>query len=573
MQTLKFDKRSYWILQLLIAFLFVAAITRNLPNAFENEPGAGVFGGLRLHFVDSFNLNFAKGVPALDGSSHLLDNFWKSFVYGQHGLVDFLHWYLLAPFLDFIGMPLSAESFLKGQAVILITALLLASWAMAKIFASYSLGIVLFVISALVHSQMARTFHIIPTNLLFQGTLLCFMAYYKRDRGLLYHLGLLPTLLLNAMSGNIILMPLFLLFAFAVSNSQTGTTLKQFIVNHLKSPFRMAIYALPVTFGLLLHFYVFFRLGVSNLGVIGYGTVKMGIRAGGPPSLFSSPLFALLQKESTLFLNEFIDWRLAVLFVLFYGVGVWRNRQNFVLWIFPLCYTLVLLALDPRLSQFPVLLVYSLGVVEILRFFDRSSFPIWRRSLALPLALFFFFCFQAEGIRNAFGARVQTATPTHLKAVGFALRERMSAEDKIAAFVPITWNIMNEYYMGKTFFKSPVFGKQIFCYENFANPGTNIVRDDIQKEFPYYVIDVTWYEKDPAYKKFVDDQAARFSLVKQVQVMDQGKEVYFILTSRPGPSQVLEASEGSKLFDEKYANLSKIYFHRHVGLASIWGNY
>jgi len=144
----------------------------------------------------------------------------------------------------------------------------------------------------------------------------------------------------------------------------------------------------------------------------------------------------------------------------------------------------------------------------------------------------------------------------------------MTKEDKIASFLSDTDNILNEFYYGKTFFKSPVFGKEIYSLGNLMEAGPPVSREEVDREFAFYVVEKKMFESQSS-GQWMNALISKYSLKRFADI--GGK--YEIYSSRSIPDQYVDIKEANGRFDKKYANLKKIFYHHHVGVASTWGFY
>lgn len=152
----------------------------------------------------------------------------------------------------------------------------------------------------------------------------------------------------------------------------------------------------------------------------------------------------------------------------------------------------------------------------------------------------------------------------------------MTADDKIASLLSQTDNILNEYYYGKTFFKSPVFGKEIYDHRNLSqpqSPDNPVAAPEVNREFAFYVISIQAYNDDREYAGFFDGLTRKYSL-KKVADIARGNAIYTSVYSSRSIAYVrLDVDKAALEFDRKYANIRKLFYHHHVGLASTWGYY
>ncbi|MFA5149217.1 MAG: hypothetical protein WC491_08855, partial [Candidatus Omnitrophota bacterium] len=462
-----------------IAALHIAASAYYAPNIFQSEPGAGVFGGIRLHYLNPFNFDFSKGEAAAGGTSHILDNFIKSAVSGTHGMLDFLHWYLYIAVYSLLGIPLSESWFIIAQAVVMAAALVMLALLFARLYDSKPAALVFIFIAAQLFVNQSRSFYIIPANTLMEGMLLwALYIYAKKGGSTLFGPALFLLLFINAASGNIVKLPLYILFIWCVSYKYHGFGPIRFIKETIiKKPYNF-IFAVPVILALAGHFYVFSRLGQSHLGMFGWILQKFGVS--GAASRFSMLGEAFRKIFS---FNAGDIWTAGLLFV-FYVIAAARSGRRAPLFFFPLVYYAYIINTEPNSAILPFSMILSLGVYGILLFAgsvtgQRAKTP----GMVLSVILVSYILIRFTSLTACeLGAR-QEPPPNYLKASGYFLREHMKPEDKIASLLAGTQNVLNEYYYGKNFFKSPVFGKYIYDLRNLTEPesASNPVSDAERK--------------------------------------------------------------------------------------------
>ncbi len=563
----------FWIALIIVAALHIFASTYRMPNAFDTEPGAGAFGGIRLHYLKIPNFDFSKGVAARGGTSHILDNFIKSAVSGTHGLLDFMHWYIYIWVYDLLGIPINEFWLLLAQTITMILALLLLCLLMEKLYDSRLLALIFIFISAQVYMHYSRSFYIIPANTLMEVLLLSALYYYNRGRdNLSLKVVLIILIFLNSASGNVIKLPLFLLFIWCVNYKINGLnilkTSKEFMLN---KPFNF-IYIIPVLAALSCHLYVYTRIGGSNLGILGWISQKMGF------GVHSLSKWALMnQALEKLLFRGYVGWWPVIIIAVFYALVVLRGARKLPLLLFPLIYYLYLVNFEPHAATLGYVMIIAIGIWGMFKIISDM-----KTGKARKFSFVFALIFSAYVLLNLTCMTVYSVvkrgrpSSNYLKATGLFLRDNMTRDDKIASLLSQTDNILNEYYYGKTFFKSPVFGKEIYDYKNLSqpqSPDNPVAPQEVNREFAFYVISSQAYNDDREYASFFDGLIRKYSLRKVADIA-RGDTIYTsVYSSRPIAYVKLDADKAVLEFDRKYADIRKIFYHHHVGLASTWGYY
>ncbi len=542
-----------------------------MPNVFQSEPGAGVFGGIRLYYLNPLNFNFSKGEASAGGTSHILDNFIKSAVSGTHGMLDFLHWYFYIAVFNLLGLPLSESWFILAQSVVMAAALVILCLLFAELYDSRPAALVFIFIAAQLFLSYSRSFYIIPPNTLMEGLLLWALYIYAKKGGSLFLDPLLFLLLfVNAASGNVIKLPLYILFVWCVSYKYHGFGPVKFVKETVIRKPSNLVFAIPVLLALAGHFYVFSRLGQSHLGMLGWISQKLG---GGAVSRFS-----LLGGgfEKMFFRNELEWWPICLLFIFYVIIGKRAGRRA-PLFFFPLVYYVYLINTEPNGALLPFVMMLSLGVYGI---FYLAGGVIENRSKMLCRTfsvILVSYVFVYVTSLTAYGLVVRNEPPpNYLKATGYYLREHMRPEDKIASLLEDKQNILNEYYYGKNFFKSPVFGKYIYDLRNLTgpeSPSNPVSAVERKADLAFYVISDSSYSKNKDYAAFVNSSIKGHSLNKVADLTAGGITYISIYSARPIGYEKIDIARACAGFDRKYAHIKTLFANRHVGVASTWGYY
>ncbi|MDD5270400.1 MAG: hypothetical protein PHE80_04340 [Candidatus Omnitrophica bacterium] len=551
---------------LLAAFHFAASIAQ-MSNKFDDEPAAGPFGGIRLHYLRVINFDFSHGVSAQDGTSHILDNFIKSAVSGTHGLLDFAHWYAYSGIYDILGIPVNEFWLLFAQAVVMFCGLTLMSYAVYRLYDDAAAAVIFLAISSQVYVQHSISFYIIPANTFYEGLLLLALYFYDwKGKGFAKKAPLLVMLFISSACGNVIKLPVYLYFAWAAAYKRDNygpvRSVREYFV---KNPSNL-ILAVPVIAAAVAHIYVYKRIGESNLGLLGWVSQKVGI---GAPLV--SKFAAVGSSLKSMLLSGVWQWWAFAALAAFYAIAVMRGKRLVLLLLFPVVYYMYLINLEPYSAMLPYVIIASIAVAQAFRMAGAKRVSV---AAAAAFAAYIIWVPAAANISSLVSPMERK--PNYLKSVGYYLREHMEKDDKIASLLDQKENILNEYYYGKNFFKSPVFGKYIYDMRNISeppSPSNPVAEGETDMEFPFYVVSASCYKKDAGYALFVDNLVKKYSLKRSADIVSGGTVYASVYSSRPLVYESIEVKDANGRFDRKYANIKHLFYNRHVGVASTWGFY
>ncbi len=561
------------IVAALAIFHFAASVSM-MSDRFDDEPAAGPFGGIRLHYLKVMNFDFSRGTSSAEGTSHILDNFIKSAVSGTHGLLDFAHWYAYSGIYDRLGIPINEFWLLFAQTAVMFLGLLVISWLVYKAYDSGPAALFFLCMASALFVKSSISYYIIPANTLYEGLLLLVIYYYDWKRPpARAQLLLLFMVFVNSASGNIIKLPVYAYFAWAAAYKRDGYGFIRSCAEYLFRKAANLLVLLPVALAVAAHLYVYKRIGGSNLGLIGWISQKVGI---GAPMV--SKFTAFGNTLSSMIFNKSWQWWVFIIAAVFYALAVARGKRKSPLLFFPFLYYVYIVNFEPNSALLPLLMMMGIGLAQMFVMARGVNQEGALRPLCLVFcAVFTGYVVAVPMISDIYSMRAAKGrVPNYLKAAGYFLREHMGADDKIASLLDEKQNILNEYYYGKNFFKSPVYGKYIYDMRNITEPFSSsnpVERGELPGIFAFYVVSAARYGSDSGYRTFVDDRIRSCSLVKAADVADGGT-VYLRIYSRGDTGyERVEVREANRSFDHKYANLRKLFYNRHVGVASTWGFY
>ncbi|HRZ67845.1 MAG TPA: hypothetical protein P5521_06895, partial [Candidatus Omnitrophota bacterium] len=482
-------------------------------------------------------------------------------------LLDFAHWYAYSGIYDILGIPVNEFWLLFAQAVVMFCGLALMSYAVYRLYDDAAAAVIFLAISSQVYVQHSISFYIIPANTFYEGLLLLALYFYDwKGKGLARKAPLLVMLFISSACGNVIKLPVYLYFAWAAAYKRDNygpvRSVREYFV---KNPSNL-ILAVPVIAAAVAHIYVYKRIGESNLGLLGWVSQKVGI---GAPLV--SKFAAVGSSLKSMLLSGVWQWWAFAALAAFYAIAVMRGKRLVLLLLFPVVYYMYLINLEPYSAMLPYVIIASIAVAQAFRMAGAKRVSV---AAAAAFAAYIIWVPAAANISSLVSPMERK--PNYLKSVGYYLREHMEKDDKIASLLDQKENILNEYYYGKNFFKSPVFGKYIYDMRNISeppSPSNPVAEGETDMEFPFYVVSASCYKKDAGYALFVDNLVKKYSLKRSADIVSGGTVYASVYSSRPLAYERIEVQDANGRFDGKYANIKNLFYNRHVGVASTWGFY
>jgi hypothetical protein len=366
-----------------------------------------------------------------------------------------------------------------------------------------------------------------------------------------------------------LLIPVFIVFQYILGREKKH-----------KLDIRYFFICLPAILVLGLHLYIYYKIGESNLGMIGYVFAKYG----GGSSLpgFISMAKNQLKMLYAHFFNVYFIIVTALSFLYFFNKKGKSNLKLtglffWVLFIFFInAYFKQSHSLDTfRYSHYfvPLILISGYMVTYIFEYLRELKIGgTLKRYLKVLLALFFitlFFYNTAIVTRDVLNRKVYS---NPLKAVSFYTREHGDEETTIFQLVApgSPYNAWGEYYFGKCYIEpgdETGVKRQLFCFGEHAID--DYKRAYNLKDFDFYV---EYHDGSYSNKKkdFLNSIEAR-GLKKVASINRSGKTLATIYSPHSLSFEVIDADTADKQWDKKYANLKSLLQSRWCGLAILWG--
>jgi hypothetical protein len=542
-----------------------------------------IYNGLRLHILPMFNF-----------WDHVSENFIKSFLAGLSGLRLPLSTYVSSTIYGWLGIPLN-EFWLRFFYVSLGVLSIIGTYLLGCKLSDYRCGLVAAAILALNSqqiyisrsegAQITVTFVVLVTIL----TLICYKQKPTWLRRTVF------SILLAVMAGmeSIAAFPLIVIYQLMLFVAPEPTYRKRIVecFRYLLSKENIFIWT-PCFIALLIHYYVYVRIGMSNVGLFAYILYKRQVSLSLGHTLFDSPVWDF-QSYTIYFNPEFFFISLAVFFFLFIRLKKGSFSKLLVFSGVGFFYSLTLVFFTSgfyNIFIFTTLNVLFLASVWI-SFFDFIIEKLKNTKLGdittftLYAGMSLFLMIQALGILNVILNRQHLIHP--LKATGYYIREY--GGDNPTAYMLLKCNshsvIANsEYYFGtqnmdmEKSFNAP---RQLFCMGSKSIEETLIAYK--LKDFDFYVA-VHSYSYSTAQQTrspYVNRRTPRINSqrkdllakgVKRVAIIrNNGIILGEIFSRRNTPFKDMEIDEYDPLWDQKYANIKGLVKTKWIGQAGTWG--
>lgn len=574
------------ILTLIVATAFFLRVYE-LPTQFFVQETHNIFSGLRLHILDLFNFR-----------DHVSENLFKSFLMCQT-MRNCLAVYVSSTIYGWLNIPIN-EFWLRFFYVCLGTFCVVGTYLLGRQLSDYRLGLVGAAILAINSEQI----HVISPNdgasaLITFFSTICLIAffYYKEHPTWVWRTVLSIILVFIVSMETLILLPLIILYQLVLFVPPENSCSKKLIgcFRYLISKENILLW-LPCFLILLGHFYIYTRIGMSNLGLFGHIAESY---------INPNEIFVVNNFLESLVLNfriysyyyfnpEFFYSSLAVFF--FLAINWKTNKLSEPLKILGIgfFYVFIMFVLSDSNSNQPHLYVVDtlnilfLGLIWV-SLLDRV--PAKGQSLVI-CGLSLFLMIQTIGEFRVVIKRQQLVHP--LKSVGYYIHEY--GGDRPTVYLLLNCRnevtpLHNVVFMNSEFY----FGTQVIdMEEEYGYPrklfcmASKSIEETLSayklKDFDFYVAVYSYSASNgtenrnphvnlrtPKIDSKVQDLLAKG--VKRVAVIKhKGIKMGEIYSRRNLPFKDMEIDEYDHLWDKKYANIPGIIKTKWVGQASVWGS-
>jgi len=558
-----------------------------------------VFQGIRLHTLEFFNF-----------SDHMSENFFKSFFGAMSGLRHVLSVYISSGIYEFFNIPIN-EFWLRFFYVFLGTISVALTYTLGcMLFNNRLFGIAGAFIMAINPGQISasRIDNAEATiTLTVMITLLLLLHYQNKPSALRRTAFSLPLVLIASME-SIILLPLFVLFQLMLfSRPKVGLSNKIFgYIRYLLSKDNILIW-LPTILIILVHYYVYTRIGDSNVGLFGYA-----INLSHPKQILAiegGPLMLNILKYSEYYFNSifFIGSIFSFFFLIFYKLinkAIDDIRPLIFLGVgFFYFFLLIFVGIGSTYpyfyihDSFSLLFLSSIWVYLIIILNQRwEELMQWIASIlqlisrnkkkTITVTLILFISLQVINSFTSVLSRQQVIHP--LKSIGYYINENSDKDPAVYIMMKCTMETLLrnvEFYLGTQMMGEEVYkGKprKQFCM------GSKSVKETLEiyelDDFDFYIsiYAISEPSKDengePLYKNFrtpeIESQIKEILAngLKRVAVIKNDEIILGeIFSHKKLPFIEMDINKYDKLWDKEYANIAGIIKTNWSGQTSIWG--
>lgn len=577
-----------------LALLFVAVIRLSTViviglryNDMVPSEGHIVFGGIRLHYLHVFPL-----------SSQFLDNYLKSMIGNWFGWVGYLFAYGASIAMDAAGIPLSIWNLYLAHIVMGIVALATLIVVVQQIYrhlpTTLITGILLFLSMTYLLQVQYLTNYLQSFEFLIAVFFLALYRFQSRP-------GWLNTAVFSAMlfliGGSEVLLgfPFFfvaLLPSFYAQRKHLG--LPRVALSYL-------VVWLPGVLALLVHLYIYLRLGESNLGMFG---LILNTRMPGTLSSFLGPDALLLATRT--FLAILFRFDTIVCTAAFVAGAITLARQavrspstlpfDFTALVFGyVIYTALGYSLLPGHSSFQVLfvpyfLIVAFGVRAAWNALEArlgARGLVWGATAALSVYAVVAATtavngepfpadkpkpFYVNGPRPFFSSKPRLSS--ELKVIGYYIREYGQKDWSVYnLFTQEPYLFYTEYYYGRLAIAASAYGHPNLTTMMHSATGPNPPEKyeaTLGRPIDFYVV-VDLMLKDEARAIIAGFPSKGIHKVADVYV--GGARMGSVYSPHALPYKRMDYEEYSPLFDRKFANLANVFYDPWCGMVSEWGNY
>ena len=543
-----------------------------------------IFQGIRLHTLDFFNF-----------SDHISENYFKSFFGAIAGIRHVLSVYLSSGIYEFLNIPINAFWLLSFYVLLGTLCVVLTYVLGSNLFKSRIFGLVGAFIMAIHPGQIAssRTDNAEVTVTFFVLiTLILLLRFKDKPSNLRMAQYSLPLVIIASME-SIILLPLFFIYQIILFSLPEPRLSKKILgyIKYLFSKDNMIIWT-PTVLILLVHYYVYTRVGDSNIGLFGYAiNLSQPIQLDGITggylwhnfliySEYYNKTFFSISILAFLFLaiykwkeDEFDDIKpliflsigfLYFFLLIFIGIGG-TNTYFYIHDAFSLLF----------LSSIWVYLIIILNqrLEEILQLISRNK----KKSITAVLILFI-----SLQIINSFTSVLSRQKMIHpLKSIGYYINENSDKNPTAYIMLPCNrYNILRnaEFYLGTQMMGEEVYNgkprKQFCIGTKSINETLNIYElDDFDFYISIYKLSLMKVPElaNPSIitskvNKLLDNGIQRVAIIKKDEII-----LGEIFSRKDLPFEELQISEYDSLWDKKYGNISGIIKTNWSGQTSTWG--
>jgi hypothetical protein len=576
------------VLTLIVGIAFYFRVYE-LPTNFFTAETHNIFNGLRLHTLDLFNFQ-----------NSFSENFFKSLFGSIAGLRHAVSTYASSTIYGWLGIPLNEFS-LRLFYVCLGTFSVVGTYFLGSKLSDHRFGLAGAAIIAINSNQIVRSRSDNAEATVTFFVLICIIALfqYKERPTWIWRTILSITLAFVASMESISLLPLIVLYQILLFVPAETSYSKKFAgcYRYLLSKENIFIW-LPCLITLLIHFYVYIRIGMNYVGLFGYMVLKSKTNYASD-SLLENFFHNFQVYSHSYFGPEFFYSSLFIFISLIICQKKSRFSQLFIYSGVGFFYFLALFTITGANNNLHHL--YICDTINILflastwiSLFDfigeksKSTKFSHITAFALYFGLALFLMTQAISQYQTINNRQRLVHP--LKTIGYYIHEYGGGSPTVYPFLDCISQVHilhnSEFYFGtqiidmKEKFDLP---RKLYCM------GSKSIEETLSAykldDFDFYVAIYNYStlrgteNRNPFYNlrtPKIDFQIQNLIAkgVKRVAVIKNNELIMGEIFSRQSlPFKEMDINEYDYLWDQKYANISGIVKTKWSGIASTFGYY
>jgi hypothetical protein len=570
------NKYEITSLILIIFFGFFLRIY-TLTDALFLAETHNIYQGIRLHTLDFFNF-----------SDHISENFFKSFFGAIAGIRHVLSTYISSGIYELLNIPINAFWLLSFYVLLGTLCVVLTYVLGSKLFKSRIFGLIGAFMFAIHPGQIesSRTDNAEVTVTFFVLIAMVLLLRLKDKPSNLRRAQFSLPLVFIASMESIILLPLFFIYQIILLSIPEARLSKKILgfIKYLFSIENLIIWT-PTVLILIVHYYVYIRVGESNIGLFGYAiNLSQPIQLDGIKGSYL--LHNFLKYSEYYFSVEFLSGSIFVF--LFLTIYKWKKDEIdeikpliFLSIGFLYFFLLIFIGIGGTNSYFYIhdafslLFLSSIWVYLIITI--NQILGNKKKVIAAFLTLFI-----SLQIINSFSSVLSRQKVIHpLKSIGYYINENSDKNPTAYIMLPChRYNVLRnaEFYLGTQMMGEEVFNgkpRKQFCM------GTKSIKETLNiyelDDFDFYIsiynlsmMKVPELVNPSIIKskinELLDNEIKRVAIIKKDEII-----LGEIFSRLDLPFQELQISEYDLLWDKKYGNISEIIKTNWSGQTSLWG--
>jgi hypothetical protein len=574
------------LLILIVAIAFFFRVYK-LPSELFIVETHNIFFGLRLHILDWFNL-----------SDHVSQNFFKS-LFLSTSLRYPLGTYASSTIYSWLNIPIN-QFWLLFFYVCFGTFCVAGTYVLGRQLADYRVGLIGATLLAVNSTHIHLWSRSEGANILLTfAMMICFITliHYRNHRTWIWRTVLSFILPFIASDASLSLLPLVIIYQLIFFVPPANSFLNKFLgtCRYLVSKENILLW-LPCFFTLLLHLYVYTRIGMSKVGLFGHIFLNHTVRRE-PLSLneFFQSVARSFGEYSHYYFNPAVFYcSFAVFIILIISWKKNKLRQPLILSGVVFLYFFIVISVTDAIKIMYLndtlnVLLFAMVWVSLFDFIYSRIESVKRAHVAsfvLFTGLSLFLMVKVVGEHQIVIKRHRVAHP--FKAMGYYIQEHGGDNPNVYLLSGCLGRIYHnaEFYFGTQIMG---MGKQYNLPRKLFCMGTKSIEETLAAykldDFDFYVA-IYNYTASSNFGKIIENpqvnlrtpeiESAVQHLItkgaKRVAVINNNGQLMGEIYSRRNlPFKSMDINEYDPLWDQKYANIQSIVKTVWTGQTTLWG--